>query len=227
MRRLLVLIAFLGLMSSLCSGTSLCLANGTYQFYETNYNTFANACSVGDKLFWGFTDTPVTGNEPSATGINVQPIPGDGFSNPGISFNSGGWTADVGFPIYEILDYNVATAGGSAVIEDATLTITGTLTGAGSLGSVTETLNPFVLGDPLTTTLPGTLSDHISFLSNQQTSFAVQNEIKLSITSAIATSHISVVENQFSENIPEPRVTVLMGSGLLLFGIARRKKVLR
>jgi hypothetical protein len=224
-RHVFVLFALLVLMVPACSGSSACLTNGSYQFYETNYDTFANACSIGDKLFWGFALNNKTGNEPAATGINVQPVPGDGFSNPGISFNAGGWTADVGFPIDAIISYDVATASGSPVIEDTTLTITGTLTGAGSAGQVTETLTPSVPGSPLTVFLPGPpVSAHIDFLSDEQAVFAVQNEIILSITSKSSTSHVSVVENQFSENIPEPAVTFLIGSGLMLFGLVRRRR---
>ena len=233
MRRILVLFALLGLGGSLAVAAPLCLNDGTYAFYEANYSTFSSACLIGDKLFWGFTlgtGPNSVGGEPKDTQIQVQTLPGDGFSNPGISFNSGGWTADPGFPIDAILSYNVATQSGAPIIEDATLTITGTLTGTGASSNVKETLTPAVPGSPLQVFLPGT-SQHITFLANEQSSFLVKNEINVFVDPAFPASnaHISVVENQFSEDIliPEPMVTVLIGSGLLLFGIVRRKRVER
>src|SRR5206468_12637014 len=106
----------------------------------------------------------------------------------------------------------------------------GTLTGAGASGDVKETLTPAVPGSPLQVFLPST-SQHIIFASNEKSGFLVQNEIRVSVDPAfpLSNAHISVVENQFSEDIliPEPMVTVLIGSGLLLFGIVRRKRVSR
>ena len=95
MRQLLVLVALLGLFGAAAIANPLCVVDGTLQSYETNYATQGTACQIGDKLFWGFnltagpSNTPGAG--PSAAGVQVQPLPGDGLTNIGIAFNSGGW----------------------------------------------------------------------------------------------------------------------------------------
>src|SRR5689334_3900480 len=137
MKRLIVLLVLLGAISSIGMANSLCVSGNSLQSYETSYSTFSNACVIGDKLFWGFNLSAGSGSqgfEPPASGISVATFPGDRFTDIGISLNSSGWAADPGFPIDAIITYNVATISGSAVIKDATLTITGTLTGAGDIG---------------------------------------------------------------------------------------------
>jgi hypothetical protein len=229
MKQMLLSFALLGVFGSVASANPLCTNNATYQSYITNFSTFANACQIGDKLFWGFQHTPgalAVGGEPLSNEITVHTSPGDGFSNIGIVFNSGGWVADSSTPIDDILMYQVATFSGAAIIKDATLTITGTLTGAGDNAHAVETLSPAVTGSPLTASLPSAASMNIQFLGNMQSSFLVKDEILLSVDSRNSTlAHISVVENDFSEAIPEPVSTVLIGSGLVLFGLAQRKRL--
>ena len=222
-------ILLLGLWAPAAFAAPLCVTDGTLQSYITSNNTFANACQIGDKLFWGFSLTNVTGNEPPATVIRVQPRPFDGFSQIGISFNSGGWAADPGAPIDAFVGYFVATASGYPAIEDATLTITGTLPSiGGGTAIVTETLTPAVSGSPLVASLPSPVSQHIIFSSNTQSSFFVQNEINLSANAGATTAaHVSVVENDFSELVPEPMMPLLIGSGLLLFGFFGNKRLKR
>jgi hypothetical protein len=225
--KFLKIVLILGLLVSAASAAPLCVNDGSLQSYITTYNTQANACQIGDKLFWGFnlSSGPVDFG-PDATQIQVQPIPFDGISNIGISFNSEGWIADPGFPVDSFVSYNVATIDNQPHIDDATLTITGLLSATGATATITETLTPSVPGSPLVASLPTPVSDHIDFSSNLQTSFHVSNEIKLVATLAGSTSHVSVVENDFSENlaVPEPLLTTLIGSGLLVFGFLRRKR---
>jgi hypothetical protein len=226
--RILKALAIIGVLVSASSAAPLCVNDGSLQSYITTYNTLGNACQIGDKLFWGFNLNDTTGFGPDATQIQVQPIPFDGISNIGISFNSGGWIADPGFPIDAFVSYNVATLDGQPHIDDATLSITGTLSGGGATATVTETLTPAVSGSPLVASLPSPVSDHIVFASTLQTSLFVKNEINLFVDPRFpsSSSHVSVIENDFSENItvPEPLVTTFIGSGLLLFGFLRRKR---
>jgi hypothetical protein len=210
----------------------LCVVDGTLQSYITGNDTFANACQIGDKLFWGFTLTPgpsSQGFEPSAASIQVQPLPGDGLTNIGISFNSGGWIADPGFPIDSVIGFHVAALSGAPVIHDAALIVTGALSGVGT-ANVTETLSPAVGGiphsSPLFAQLPGPVSDHIDFSGTLQSTFFVQDEIFL--TANTGNAHISIIENDFSElTTPEPLISGLVGSGLLLLGLIGRKRLKR
>jgi hypothetical protein len=229
--RILLLFALISVFGTMAGAAPLCLNDGSLQFYLTSYNNFGNACQIGDKLFWGFNLNNTTGNEPPATQIQVQPIANDGITNIGISFNSGGWIADPGFPVDAFISYDVATLSGAAIIEDATLSITGTLSGAGATATITETLTPTVPGNPLVATLPSAVSSHIVFASNMQPTFHVVNEINLVVDPRfpLSSSHVSVVENDFSENVsvPEPLITSLVGSGLLALGLLHRKRSLR
>ena len=219
-------LVLIGLITSALSANPLCVNDGSYAFYESNYNTLANACQIGDKLFWGFAHTDNSGNGPLNTQIQVQPLPFDGLTNIGISFNSGGWIADPGFPIDFLLSYHVVTLSGAPIIDDATLSITGTLSGGAGAASatITETLNPAEPGTPLVATLPSPVSSHVDFPASMQSTFLVTDHIQLSATTG--SSHVSVIENDFSESvqIPEPVATGLIGSGLLLFGLVRRRQ---
>ena len=234
LRRSVLSLALLGLMASLANAAIVpCVVDATLQSYITNYNNSSNACQIGDKLFWGFDlqNGPLAiGTEPSASDIKVLPIPGDGLTLIGISFNSGFWDVSSLLPLDQILSYNVATASGQAIIKDATLTIAGTLAGIGGTGTVVETLSPPVTGSPITVTLPSTVSVNINFISTMVPALAVSNRITLIGGPGFGdTAHISVIENDFSENIvvPEPMTTVPLGAGLLLFGLAWRKRLAR
>ena len=234
MRRLFLLFALAGLVCSFAVANPLCVNDGSLQTYITSY-TAANPCQIGDKLFWGFTLSAgpnSIGAEPTASGIQVQPVPGDGLTNIGISFNSGGWVASGGIPgvsdipIDAILTYHVASMSGLAVIKDATVSITGTLPGTGGSAVLTETLTPGVAGSPLTASLPSSATDHIDFSSTLMSTFLVKDELILTGgPNERDIAHVSVFENDFSElvTIPEPFVSALIGSGLLLFGVVRRR----
>jgi len=224
-RHLLFVLALAGIAASAGWANPLCVPGGSLQSYIDTYTDLTSACQIGDKLFWGFSLNP--GGGPSATAVLVN-IPGnlDGVTEVGITFNSGGWAVSSSNVIDAFLGYSVATLSGQPLIEDATLTIVGTLAGTGGSATVIETLTPAVAGSPITDTLPGNASNNVNFLSTLQTSMVVSNEIHLVGGLGFAgLSHVSIVENDFSEAIPEPLAPVLAGSGLLLLGAGIRKRV--
>ncbi len=228
MKRFCILVGLLGALGTAAMASTLCVNNNSLQSYITSYNTFGNACQINDKVFWGFSLTPgpsASGNEPTASQIQVQPNLFDGFSNVGIVFNSGGWITSFGTVSDSIISYNVATISGYAAIKDATLTITGTLTGTGGSGTVTETLAPAQLGSPITTTVPDPVSVKILFGAPVNT-LAVSTEVKVVGGVGFTDfSHISIVENDFSEIVPEPFGFLLTGSGLVLLGLVSRRRL--
>jgi hypothetical protein len=233
LRKFCLVTALLGIVGTAAVANPLCVNNVTLQSYITGSSTFANACEIGDKLFWGFNlnnGQLAIGAEPAATQIQVQTIPGDGLSNIGISFNTGGWFISSGIPIDQVLSYNVATISGQPVIKDATLTITGNLIGVGGSAQVVETLNPTVAGSPITAALPTPVSVNINFSSTMVSTLAVSNRITLiGGRGPTDAAHISVFENDFSEavTVPEPMMTIPLGAGLVLFGLARRRRAIR
>jgi len=191
-----------------------------------NYNSFGNACQVGNLLFWGFNlaDGPsAVGAEATPDQISITPLTGGLY---GLSFTSG-WLISNALPIDQIISYNVATLTGQALIKDATLTIVGTLAGSGASGSVVETLSPAVPGSPISASLPSTLSVNIDFTGNEVSGLAVSNRLLLVGGPGNSDSaHISIIENNFSQLLatPEPMTIMTLGAGLLLIGMARRNR---
>ena len=229
MKKVLLLLIVSTVFMGLASANQLCVNDNSLQQYITSYNSLANACQIADKIFWGFSLTggpSASGGEPSASQIQVQDVPFDGVSNVGIIFNSGGWITSFGTTLDSIISYHVATASGFPAIKDATLTITGTLTGAGGSGTVTESLVPVAAGSPIVTTLPSPVSVNITFVP--VSSFTVTDEVKVVGGVGFTDfSHISIVENDFSQVIPEPYGFALMGSGLVALGLVRRRRARR
>jgi hypothetical protein len=226
MKKALLLLMVLAVFGGLASANQLCVNDNSLQQYINSYNSLANACQIADKIFWGFSLTPgpsASGGEPAASQIQVQDVPFDGVSNVGIIFNSGGWITSFGTVLDSVISYQVATASGFPAIKDATLTITGTLTGSGGSGQVTETLTPAVAGSPLVVSVPSPVSVNINF--TPVGAFTVKDEVK--VVGGVGFTdfaHISIVENDFSQVIPEPYGIALMGSGLLALGLVRRRR---
>jgi hypothetical protein len=229
MKRFCLLVGLLGALSiAAMANPVLCVNDNSLQSYINSYNTFGNACQINDKVFWGFSLTPgpsASGTEPTASQIQVQTNLFDGFSNVGIVFNTGGWITSNGAVLDQVISYQVATISGFAAIKDATLTITGTLTGNGGSGNVTETLTPAQLGSPIGTAIPNPVSVNILFGAPVNT-LAVSTEVK--VVGGVGFTdfaHISIVENDFSEIVPEPFGFLLTGSGLVLLGLASRRRL--
>lgn len=226
----LLVFASSGVASPLC-------ANAGLDMYIANYTGFANACRIGDKLFYNFTYSASTtggGSAPLAIESAVIPDPGDGFSNPGLIFSVGGFVVSNGRTLTADISYTVATLSGSVVIEDYSLAIAGSHTGApfglGS-GTVTESFSNAPVGTPLVASvgpLGGTsLTGHVEFLP-WVSSTTVNTHIFLQSPAMGPGSPrdivtISAIQEHFSEAVPEPYQTVLIGSGLLLFGLFRKR----
>jgi hypothetical protein len=182
MKHVPILIAAVILAGSVVNASTMCVNDASLATYISGGSTRESACQIGDKLFWGFTLTSgpdAIGAEPAATDIQVQTFPGDGLTNTGIAFNTGGWSTSNGIPIDSIISYSVATVSGAPIIKDATLTITGQLTGTGGRGTVTETLNPAVAASPIIAAIPTPVVVNIDFSDTKQSSFSVINEISL------------------------------------------------
>jgi len=227
MIRALWILTALSVFAGLASANGLlCVSvnpGGLLSDYIANNATFGQACQMGDKLFWDFSlanGVHAGGGEPTASAINVQAIPG--LTNVGIQF-TGGWIVAHGQTMDSIISYRVGTVSGSAALDDATLGITGTLSTSGSAGA-TETLTG-VPGSPLQAALPFSTSAYIAFGGSTFSSLSVTDEIRVTGGTGFGNiAHISIVQNNFYETVPEPYESVLIGSGLLAFGLLRRRK---
>jgi hypothetical protein len=233
-KTLVILFALLMLASGGIAST-LCATNAGLDTYVANYNGFANACLIGDKLFYNFTYSASTtggGSAPLANETSVIPDAGDGVSNPGLIFSVGGFVVSNGRTLDSTISYTVATLGGNLVMEDYSLAIAGshsnTTTGQGS-GSVTESFSNAPTGTPLVTSVGplglSTLTGHVDFLP-WVSSATVTTQIHLVSPAGggLDLVTISAIQEHFSEApTPEPYESLLIGSGLLVFGLVRRR----
>jgi hypothetical protein len=207
------------------AASSICAQVGLDQ-YVSNNSGLGNACYIGDKLFYNFTYTVNVGPGPSAGQITVAPDPGDGLTSPGLIFSSGSLRVFAGGAMDVTIQYDVLTVSGSAVIDDYLLSMAGAHTqtlGLG-VGSVTESFSN--APTMVTQVGPGTFS-----VSTQHESFSpwvsgTHVTTEVSLTSPAGSGDVvtvSAVQEHFSEEIPEPYQAVLIGSGLLLLGLWRRR----
>ena len=235
MKKLLLISLMLLILASGGFASSLpCTTNVGLDQYIANYAGINNACQIGDKLFYDFafsaSSNPV-GNEPAGSDIHVAPDAGDGFSNPGIIFSSGVFLVFPGETMDATITYTVATLSGSSVIQGYALTMAGSHTadptGLGS-GSITESFSNVPAGTPLVTTvgpLGGNLNTtSIGFLPwVGSTTVTTQIHLQSPDSGPFDLVTISGIQEHFSENVPEPYETLLIGSGLLFFGLWRKR----
>ncbi len=233
MKRILLISLALLIMASGGFASQLCTNNVGLDQYIANYAGINNACQIGDKLFYDFgysSSLAPSGTPPSASGVSIAPVPGDGYSDPGILFSVGGFLVFPGKTLDATITYTVATLSGSAVMEGYSLDIagshTGQPTGAGS-GSVTESFSGNPLGTPLVTSVgpfaAATLSaetDILPWVSSTTVTTQIHLQSPVDGNDRVT---ISAIEEHFAEAVPEPYETILIGSGLLFFGLWRKR----
>ncbi len=229
MRILLVPVALI-MLAGVTLAAPMCTDSASLAAYITNYTGFANACAIGDKLFYDFTYRPSStppGIAPGSNQIIVYTLPGDGITNPGVGFSSGGFTVGTGQTIDATIIYSVATFYGTPVLDDLTLSITGSATGSGS-GGVTESVtNPEGIPPLITSVGAGgnVLTRHVVFadlLKPNVSGTTVTTDIHVTQPGSGSVT-ISAIEEYFSENVPEPYQGLLIGCGLLLMGLTRKR----
>ena len=241
MRRLLLLVVLLGTIAGYAGAAPLCVDGQSLAYYIANYGSQQSACQIGDKLFWGFSAAPGpqswlygqyhVGAEPDPADISVQTIPGDGVTNIGIAFTSGGWSISSGITIDQVVSYDVATVSGLPYIKDASLIVAGdscatcTAQASEKLGTTTSASDIATLN----AALPSPASSHVDLLT-LRTGMAVTNEVLLIGGPQMDDlAHLSLLENDFSEitPIPEPMTALPVGAALLLAGRMLRRRIAR
>jgi hypothetical protein len=236
MKRTIVIPMVLLLLGSSAFATSLCVQTDLGQ-YIANYSTIGNACTIGDKLFYnfGYSATLNGGTPPAATDVQIAPDPGDGVTRPGMLISVGGFLAFPGDILDATITYSVATVSGLALIQGYDLTIAGSHTAqptGGGFGSVTESFSNSPAGTPLVTSIGPLAASVLSASSNflpRVSQVTVTTKVHVESPDVLRPFDvvtISAIQEHFSElsQVPEPYSAGLIGTGLLLFGLRRRRK---
>jgi hypothetical protein len=233
MKRVLIVLSALTALASVSSASPvLCAANQTIQYYQTTYTSLATACSVGDKLFYGFTYTGLPSGgatAPNNTQVFVNPDPANP-NEPGLVFSSTMWyvtgtAIDTPIAIDSAIGFVVATVSGVPLIIDASLDFTGhNGTSGGGQAFIGETV---VLGGGASASLEvdSTNGPYLSIANFAPVStLTVSKDLQVRIArGATGSASITQFREGFSE-MPEPVSCVLFGSGLLGLGILRRRR---
>jgi len=240
MRQAILILAALTALTSLAPAAPVCVNGNTLQSYITNNATLANACQVGDKVFWGFAySSSVSGGgvAPTASQITITGDPSNP-GEPGLIFASGLWvvSGSASFATNLLVDssinFNVATASGLPLIADASLSFAGhtSFTGFGVAG-IGESVTPNGQSSfGLTVdTSAGLFADVHQFFP-PVSSLAVSKDLFVivpasgSATPNTGSAQITQFREGFSvSGVPEPADALLIGSGLLALGLFRRR----
>ena len=122
------------------------------------------------------------------------------------------------------ITYSIATGSGSAIMSGYSLTLAGTATSG--VGIVTETFSNSPAGTPLVTDLSANGTASANFLP-WVSGTTVTTQLHLQSAGTDDTVSISAVREHFLETVPEPYETVLIGSGLLFFGLYRKRNAIK
>ena len=237
MTRLRNLLLALFSLAVIASANPLCTAT-TYDVYVNTYTTLANACQIGDKLFYGFTFTPQSSNAtgPNANQVNITPDASNP-NEPGIIFGSSLWSVNGSATFANQLyidnsfSFNVVVIGGLPLITDASLDFSNEFSIAGQ--------GQAFIGETLTLNGGGSGSLGVDSNSGPFTSIThfagvsslhVVKDLQVRVIrptptggTNVGSASIAQFREGFSE-IPEPLTTVLLGSGLAGLGFLRRRR---
>lgn len=224
MKRMLIIPFVLSLLAGSAVANPACTTVKLNQ-YISNNGTLGSACQIGNLLFYDFSFTVNTGSAITASQVTVTPettalYSSDPVTNPGIRFSSMPITVGAGGTMDVTIDYVVATLSGSNLIDDYRLS---NLTGSASNGWGTVAVSFDNTGQELfggIGNFSGTPVSHIVF-SPFVNGVQVSTEIHVTKPSGSGLTSISIVQENFSEQIPEPYQALLIGSGLVLLGLRR------
>jgi len=192
-------------------------------------------CQTDNLIFSGFLYTP-GGSSPVLPGsIGVTPI--TTALNEGFDFNPAEGGVGAGISQDEKISFTISTADGSSTIDDLGIFFNGSFKGTGgtsftetfltkppSQGGVALTCNPPSPCDPFqVTNPPPSITNTVTFASPVSTLW-VSKDIFGSTGAGPGQYGISEADNFFSQVVPEPGYTALLGAGLVGLAWLKRRR---
>jgi hypothetical protein len=215
-------VVLLGLPTRAHAGTC-----GTALFSAYDMSGFS--CTIDDKTFANFSlvsNATGTALAIPATGITVVPVISG--NEEGFQFDAA-WTAGSNSTSDSTIGFSVANSSGAATIEDASLVqSSGGFTGTGS-ATVSEglSLTQPPCSKPFTNLF--TVDTSGTTVLGDQTMFTPTGLVTACKDLTVAggtsgTASLSVIEDTFSQVVPEPSTLILFGIGLVGFCFWMRRK---
>jgi hypothetical protein len=186
--------------------------------FLSTYLATGFSCTLEDKTLSGFTYTQNPG-APSPTVVTASPETGV-LHNPGLAFNfTGVLTVPAGSTVTVPFGFNIL-APANDPITDASLAVTGTVTGGGSIVDQ-ETFNnaPALMACVGVTGCPSTVTENFAT--------GLTNITVLDTATLVGGATDLIITKNFSEAptvtpAPEPASPTLLGAWLGMFGLVRR-----